>query len=456
MNCNIEYEEERKFCKYCGDPLVPKMEPISPQKKGGSTEEELDKKLICPDCQITYEFGSSCIQCGAALVRERVFSGNQKPKFVQKEPFIHLICPLCKTIYEGGESCVKCGANLVKNISLNEKGESPTAHQPKVEEEPIPFETTQEQIIEPPREKLICPHCKIIYERGNSCVRCGGELSTQVPAKDQDKTESKDVPEIPPGEPLPQDLGKTMPLDAEPIQKKETEVSLNIEVEVKEKTVSAQTIEEQTNNKLSDELEKRLKLQRGRKRDYRRIFLETGSISAMILAGGYFLWSIYSYIIKDSGAKAPSSKEVSTSVFSPSAPSPNAPPVVSTPQKTSPPSDVALIEALETEKIKDLLEKIRQANLEKNIELFISCYATDFKDMEVKKKTTLDNWKRYDYLDLTYDLKNPLISGDTAKVKVEWLIKISSRPSGPPQENRATLEVTLKKEEGVWKIKEVK
>jgi ketosteroid isomerase-like protein len=119
-------------------------------------------------------------------------------------------------------------------------------------------------------------------------------------------------------------------------------------------------------------------------------------------------------------------------------------------------SDAVVVETLEIRKIKDLLENIRQANLQKNIDLFISCYASNFKDREGKKKATLAYWKKFDYLDLSYDLKNPLISGDTAKVKVEWLIKISSKTGGQLQENKTLLDVTLTKEEGRWKIKEVK
>ena len=110
----------------------------------------------------------------------------------------------------------------------------------------------------------------------------------------------------------------------------------------------------------------------------------------------------------------------------------------------------------EIENIKALLENIRQANLQKNIDLVISCYATDFKDREGKKKTTLTYWKKFDYLDLSYDLKNPSISADTAKARVEWLIKISPKTGGQPQESKTILDVTFKKEEGDWKIKEVK
>ena len=86
----------------------------------------------------------------------------------------------------------------------------------------------------------------------------------------------------------------------------------------------------------------------------------------------------------------------------------------------------------------------------------MSCYAADFKDREGKKKTTLAYWKKFDYIDLSYDLKNPLISGNTAKAKVEWVIKISSKTGSQPRESKTILDVTLKKEEDSWKIKEVK
>jgi RNase P subunit RPR2 len=68
MNCNVEYEDERRFCKYCGEPLIPKLEPVSTQKKANETDEgRAVGKLTCPDCEIIYEFGSTCIQCGSPL-----------------------------------------------------------------------------------------------------------------------------------------------------------------------------------------------------------------------------------------------------------------------------------------------------------------------------------------------------------------------------------------------------
>jgi ketosteroid isomerase-like protein len=106
--------------------------------------------------------------------------------------------------------------------------------------------------------------------------------------------------------------------------------------------------------------------------------------------------------------------------------------------------------------IKTLLENIRQANLQKDIDLFISCYASDFENLQGRKRATLAYWERFNYLDLSYDLKDSSISVETAKARVEWLIKTSSKGGGRPQQNKSILDVTFKKEGGGWKIKEVK
>ena len=483
MNCNVEYEEERKFCKYCGEPLIPKIEPISTQKKAERTEEEKsDGKLICPDCQIVYEFGSSCIQCGSPLVREITPGEKEKPKLDQKKPSTNLICPTCKIIYERGDSCIKCESALVPQIPPRTKEEPRVVLQTKVEGKPIPLQTIQEQLVEAPREKLICPACKIIYERGNSCIRCGVALVTQLPSKDQEKPEGLEMPEIHIEGLLLQNLEESSFGDVERAKKKEVEVSPPPEVNGREGTLQTETPEQQLTKRLTDDLERRLKLPRKRKVDYRRLFLEVGSITIMAVAGGYFLWSVYSYMVpKEPRTKAQHSKEVDSPVLPNPSPPANVTATVSIPQETDrketdpssviskekplegppptsqfTPSDVVLTETLEIEKIKGLLENIRQANLQKNIDLFISCYAVDFKDREGKKKATLAYWKKFDYLDLSYDLKNPSISGDTAKARVEWVIKISSKTGGRPQESKTILDVILKKEEGAWKIKEVK
>jgi rRNA maturation endonuclease Nob1/ketosteroid isomerase-like protein len=467
--CNIEYEEDKKYCKFCGDPLVPKTEPISTQKKVNKNEEEKsDGKLICPHCKLIYEFGSSCIQCGSPLAHQSPPQTKEESKIahrpqVEEKPHEeessqkqraetspkNLVCPTCKTTYENGKYCIKCGSALITQIPTELKQEPEIALSPEEEGKSLQLQTLQEQLIQTPRKNLICPDCRIIYERGDTCIRCGSALVTEIPPKEEEKSKLPEPPEVNSTTPQP-----------------EGESHLRIDSKKPSFSAQTQTPEQQPAKKSTDDLERRLTLPKKPKKDYRRLFLEVGGITIMVVAGGYFLWSIYSHLIKRPEPMTPISKEGATQVLPRSSSSTN--PTASITgseesQNTAPASPFPLTasktssaEVQEIENIKNLLENIRQANLQKNIDLFISCYAVDFKDREGKKKATLTYWKSFDYLDLSYDLKNPSISVDLAKAKVEWLIKISPKTGGQAQESKTLLEVILKKEEGGWKIKEVK
>jgi ketosteroid isomerase-like protein len=193
----------------------------------------------------------------------------------------------------------------------------------------------------------------------------------------------------------------------------------------------------------------------------------------MVLA----LWSIYSYFTKKNPEPGtPISKNVAIQGLPNSSSStPPAAPVVESreskntegsssiakeaapaPSSLSEPSKTPPAETQEAGSIKTLLENVRQSNLKKDIDLFVSCYASDFENMEGRKRATLAYWEKFNYLDLSYDIRNLSISVETAKAKVEWLIKTSLKGGGQYQENKSVLDVAFKKEEGKWKIKEVK
>ncbi len=110
----------------------------------------------------------------------------------------------------------------------------------------------------------------------------------------------------------------------------------------------------------------------------------------------------------------------------------------------------------ELEKISSLFENIRQANLQKNIDLFMSCFSRDFNGTEGKRQDTLKMWENYSYLDLSYDLKKQTVTGDSANVRLEWVARTSQKPSGKIQDGRTVLDIALKREDGHWKIIEIK
>jgi ketosteroid isomerase-like protein len=222
------------------------------------------------------------------------------------------------------------------------------------------------------------------------------------------------------------------------------------------------------------------------KKDYRRLGLEVGSIMIMVLAGGYLLWSAYSYFTgpKSPEPRATISKEVPLKTLpSSSSSTPPAAPVAE-PRKSGdterrlsvstssiskeaapapPPPEVPKTPSAETPEIgkevgniMTLLEDVRQSNLKKDIYLFVSCYASDFQNMEERRRATLAYWEKFNYLDLSYSLKDLSLSAETAKARVEWSIKTSSKNGGQAQQNKSILEVSFKKEDGKWKIKETK
>jgi ketosteroid isomerase-like protein len=53
-------------------------------------------------------------------------------------------------------------------------------------------------------------------------------------------------------------------------------------------------------------------------------------------------------------------------------------------------------------------------------------------------------------------LKRQTVTGDSADVRLEWLAKTSQKSSGKMQDGRTVLDVTLKREDGHWKIAEIK
>jgi hypothetical protein len=161
------------------------------------------------------------------------------------------------------------------------------------------------------------------------------------------------------------------------------------------------------------------------------LFILVASLILLMVLGGFTLWK------KVLQPSRQASTELPSSIAAPLLPS-------------------ASTKTHEVEKIKSLLEDIKQANLRKDIHLFMSCYSIDFKDRNGKRLATLESWKAFDYLDLSYDLKRQTISEDTADIRVEWVIDISEKMGGAPQKSKAVLDVLLMREEGHWKIKEIK
>ena len=379
--------------------------------------------LFCKKCQVEYEDDRRfCGQCGSFLIRKEEalpdFEDTEKP--AEEKPKEKFICPDCKIIYEKSKTCIRCGAEVVLLSSFQAKEEFETEQEPDIGKESPQVLTTREWLESPPQH-LTCSICKTVYLRGKSCPKCGAGLIPSGPLREEQNGKKPTLhedkkPEI--KTPYPPELEKAFSQEEAPDQK-----------------TSKGTVEEQI---------KKGRFARKIKKDYPRIFLNWSGIAIICIAAGYLLWSTYSHIVtkKPDSNTTPFSKEEASS------------PVVAS--SGIPPSSPSPTEAEEIEKIKNLLENVTKANLRKDIDLFLSCYSKDFKDREGKKKSTLESWENFNFLDLTYDLVTHSVSGNMVRARVEWLVRFSPKSGGQPQESKTTLDVIFKKEDSTWKIGEIK
>lgn len=105
--------------------------------------------------------------------------------------------------------------------------------------------------------------------------------------------------------------------------------------------------------------------------------------------------------------------------------------------------------------VKELLEKIKRANLGKDIVLFSSCYSPDYEGINKRKEKALALWKNFDFINLEYNLKDSIIKEKEGTIRVSWDIKVRSHDTGEVRDIKNDLTVFLIKDGDLWKIRRV-
>lgn len=398
--------------------------------------------VICPQCSIKHEPGEEfCRKCGKFLLNvEDPTPEGEKTK-------VKFICPKCQVLYKKGNYCRKCGSLLMEGLpphvmnvqSLNKKSVKRCSKEwLRLLREEKELESCMSNL-ESQRERVSSDTLHPIFirykDRLESLSPLHQEIEMELESVRKRASEEIDF------------LGKEL----KPIQKR---------LEEFQSLYKLGAITQADFAREKKELKKEIKSIERSLKKYQQILsllpgktggnldspgssgihlrpftlLTASAILLLIIAGGYFFWQ------KPSSSSEPTLKAA--------VPSPSPPP--------SPQSPPAVTEDQEVEKIKSLFENIKQANLKKNINLFMSCYSRDFNDREGKRLDALETWGFYNYQDLSYDLKEQTISGDIANVKLEWMIRVSKKVGGKREDKRTLQDVTLKREDGSWKIKEIK
>ena len=398
--------------------------------------------VICPQCNIEHDEGEEfCRKCGAFLLAiDDPASGEGKTK-------VRLLCPKCQLFYKKGNYCRKCGSLLMQEMPSQDPD-----IQPLEKKSVKSWSKKWLRLLNEERELESCMS-KLEVERD----KVSSDVLNPLFIRYKDRLNSLS--------PLHQEIETEL----EGIRKKASEEIASLDKELKpiqRRLEEFQSLYESGGVTKPDfvrekkELRKEIKSRERSLKKYRQILallpgkmggslVSTGftgnllrpptlligsAVIILMVAGGYFFWQ------RPSQSSRAVAKEIVTSPSVP--PSPNSPPVA--------------VEAQEVEKIKSLFENIKQANLKKNINLFMSCYSRDFNDLQGKRLDALETWGFYNYHELSYDLKEQTISGDTANVKLEWRIRVSKKVGGQREDKRTLLDVTLKREDGFWKIKETK
>jgi len=110
----------------------------------------------------------------------------------------------------------------------------------------------------------------------------------------------------------------------------------------------------------------------------------------------------------------------------------------------------------EWEEVTGLLEQIRNAQLKKDIGLFLEAYSPTFPDLDKKRESIKKTWEKYDYLDMHFNIEN--IQKPDAKTiiaKVVWDITLEDLQSKKKSTLVRDYTVYFSQVSGKWLIQEL-
>jgi hypothetical protein len=110
----------------------------------------------------------------------------------------------------------------------------------------------------------------------------------------------------------------------------------------------------------------------------------------------------------------------------------------------------------EWEEVRDLLNRVREAQMKEDIHLFLDAYSPTFPNLVEKKKSVLKSWQRFDYLDMNFNIGNiQRLTPHTIMVTVGWDISFEDAHSKKKSTLLQDYLITLSNVSGKWLIQEV-
>jgi ribosomal protein L37E len=103
--------------------------------------------------------------------------------------------------------------------------------------------------------------------------------------------------------------------------------------------------------------------------------------------------------------------------------------------------------------VQRIAEKIRAAQLNKDINKWLSCYSSSYPNLGQLENRQLEMWKNYDIKEVSYHISNvQQIGAKEAKADIVWNIQLYDQRSHDYTLVRQKYQVALEKGPGGWKI----
>lgn len=126
-----------------------------------------------------------------------------------------------------------------------------------------------------------------------------------------------------------------------------------------------------------------------------------------------------------------------------------APPAAPAPEGQAPASQLQ-------EQLQQVLTTMRDAQIQKDIFKFMSCYSYAFPNLDDKRSSTLGNWEKYDYINLAFSIDEVQpIDANNVSAKVTWFMDTRDRRTQELTGAMQAFQVRFAKELGQWRIRSV-
>jgi|GEM_PF-5091526 len=118
------------------------------------------------------------------------------------------------------------------------------------------------------------------------------------------------------------------------------------------------------------------------------------------------------------------------------------------------PGEAPASEAGLPEQLARVLGTLREAQVNKDLSLLMSCYATDFPERSQKIREMANAWQDFDFTAMFFSLEDLQPQGVAgARAKIVWDIQVQDRRTQEFLTATQTFRVEFVKEQGAWRIR---